>query len=78
MDHQQNTRGCAFQDCQVRMRPPHELCPAHWMMKFDKLLIRCSECRIFRHQDEETCETCRRRGGQSAKRAAAGGAKEAK
>ena len=60
MQEQQETGNCTFQDCAAKVRLPHRLCPMHWIMRFDRVIIRCPACQTYRPIDEENCETCRR------------------
>lgn len=54
----QNLRNCLFQGCESTVRPPHDLCATHWLMRFDRLIIRCTWCRTYRPTEEENCEFC--------------------
>lgn len=49
---------CAFYRCPERTKLPHNLCAAHWLMRFDRAIVKCRQCRTYRPAEEPQCENC--------------------
>ncbi len=58
MTAHQTSVPCAYYECPERTRKPHFLCAAHWLMRFDRVIIKCPECSTYRSADAPICENC--------------------
>lgn len=51
---------CAYLDCRETAPHPHLLCAIHWLMRFDREIIKCRLCGAYRPKEEPSCENCAR------------------
>ena len=58
MTTQQTSVPCTYYGCPEKTRKPHFLCAAHWLMRFDRAIIKCPECSTYRPADVLICENC--------------------